>query len=144
MDVRFVDEIDQIDFAKATAMLAESYWVPGISEDEVVFSAKNSALVVGAYSGDEMVGYMRVISDKARFAYILDVIVDARYRKQGIGQSMVRYAMSHESMKLVYQWELRTRTAHGVYAKVGFKAVENPENWMTIQKGRPKERIMPK
>lgn len=137
MDVEFVDSVEKIDFVKATAMLAGTYWVKGITQNEVEFSAQNSALVVGAYFQGEMVAYLRVISDRARFAYILDVVVDEKYQKQGIGQAMVRYAMAHESMKPVYQWVLRTRTAHGVYAKVGFKPIENPENWMIIQKERP-------
>lgn len=137
MDLEFVDEIDRIDFAKATSMLTTSYWCAGITQSEVVFSAQNSALVVGAYLKGELVGYLRVISDKARFAYILDVIVDPDYRKRGIGQAMVRYALEHEDLKLVYQWLLRTSTAQGVYSKVGFKNLEHQEHWMIIQKDRP-------
>jgi len=137
MDIHFVDEIDKIDFVKVTAMLTRSYWCPGINQDEVLFSAQNSALVVGAYLEGELVGYLRIISDRARFAYILDVIVDPQYQRQGIGQGLVRYAMAHESLKLVYQWLLRTKTAQGVYKKVGFETIEHPENWMIIQKDRP-------
>ena len=137
MDVGFVDEIDRIDFAKVTAMLTEAYWCAGITQSEVLFGAQNSTLVVGAYLNDELVGYLRVISDRVRFAYVLDVIVDSRYQKQGIGQGMVRYALGHEKLKLVYQWLLRTRSAQGVYSKVGFRTIEHPEHWMILEKGRP-------
>jgi GNAT superfamily N-acetyltransferase len=137
MDVRFVDEIGKIDFAKVTAMLTDAYWCVGITQSEVLFSAQNSTLVVGAYLNDELVGYLRVISDRTRFAYILDVIIDSRYRKQGIGQRMVQYTLGRERLKLVYQWLLRTKDAQGVYSQVGFRTMEHPEQWMMIQKDRP-------
>ena len=137
MDVEFSDDLERIDFAWVTAILAEAYWSVGIQQAEVVFGAQNSALVAGAYLDGEQVGYLRVVSDRTRFAYIADVIVDPRYQKQGIGQGMVRYAMAHERLKLVFQWLLTTSTAHGVYEKVGFEALERPENWMIHHKGRP-------
>lgn len=117
MDIVYVDDLDRIDFAKVTAMLTTAYWCPGITQSEVAWSARNSTLVVGACSEDELVGYLRVISDRARFAYILDVIVDPGVRKQGIGQGMLRYALGHEKLKLVYQWILRTSTAQGSLRK---------------------------
>ena len=137
MDIEFSDELERIDFARVTALLAEAYWSAGIQQAEVVFGARNSALVVGAYLEGEQVGYLRVVSDRTRFAYLADVIVDPQYQKQGIGQGMVRYAMEHERLKLVFHWLLTTSTAHGVYEKVGFKALERPENWMIHHKGRP-------
>ena len=137
LNIEFSDELERIDFARVTALLADEYWCTGIQQGEVVCGAQNSTLVVGAYLEGELVGYLRVVSDRTRFAYIADVVVDERYQKQGIGQGMVRYAMEHERLKLVFQWLLTTSTAHGVYEKVGFKALERPENWMIHHKGRP-------
>jgi GNAT superfamily N-acetyltransferase len=100
--------------------------------------AQNSALIVGAFSSEnEQIGYSRVISDKTRFAYIMDVIVDDKYRKQGIGQAMINYILNHPELKDVYQWLLHTRDAHGVYHKVGFKPVAHPDAWMEIRNNRP-------
>jgi len=131
------DGLENMDFVRVTEMLAGAYWSRGIKIDEVTKGARNSALVVGAFADDqEQIGYARVISDKTRFAYILDVFVDERYRRQGIGQKMVNYLLTHPELSDVYQWLLITRDAHGVYSKVGFKPVSRPLDWMEIRKDR--------
>jgi GNAT superfamily N-acetyltransferase len=130
---------DKMDFGKITQMLAQAFWSMGISENEVVQGARNSALVVGTFLPDnEQVGYARVISDKTRFAYILDVYVDEKYRRRGIGQAMINYILNHRELKDVYQWLLITRDAHGVYSKTGFKPIAHPESWMEIRNDRPR------
>ncbi len=132
------DGFDLMDFDKVTEMLKNAFWCPGIKKPEVVQGAKYSALVVGAFDKeDEQIGYARVISDRTRFGYVLDVMVDERYRKQGIGQAMVKYMMQHHDLKDVYQWLLITKDAHGVYKKVGFNLVSRPDDWMEIRNTRP-------
>jgi GNAT superfamily N-acetyltransferase len=119
-------------------MLQAAFWSEGIGINEVRQGAANSALLVGTFTNDgDQIGYARAISDKTRFAYILDVYVDEQYRKQGIGQGMVKFILNHPSLKDVYQWLLITRDAHGVYGKVGFKQLENPDKWMEIRLPRP-------
>ena len=142
-EVSMVDDIDLVDFTKVTALLKDAYWSIGITRDEVLFGAKNSTLVVGAYLDDVLVGYLRVISDRVRFAYLLDVIVAPEYRKQGIGSALVRYAMAHGCLKLVYQWLLRTRDAQGVYDRIGFRNIDHPEQWMIIQHERSRRESFP-
>jgi N-acetylglutamate synthase-like GNAT family acetyltransferase len=119
-------------------LLAKTYWSPGITKDEIAQGIRHSALVVGAYAEDgRQVGFCRVISDKTRFAYLLDVIVSEDCRHQGIGRSMVRYAVTHPDLRHVYQWLLKTSDAHGVYGKCGFSPVDDPERWMGIMRQRP-------
>ncbi|MBN1613902.1 MAG: GNAT family N-acetyltransferase [Deltaproteobacteria bacterium] len=137
IELEMVDDLARIDFDKVTALLAESYWSPEIGRTEVLFGARHSTLVIGVYRKDELVGYCRVISDRARFAYLLDVIVDPRYRGQGIGKTMVRYTLGHERLKDVYQWLLRTRDAHGLYSRFGFVTIDQPDRWMIRQIDRP-------
>jgi GNAT superfamily N-acetyltransferase len=132
------DDIKIFDFKKVTRMLQAAFWSEGIGINEVRQGAANSALLVGTFTNDgDQIGYARAISDKTRFAYILDVYVDEQYRKQGIGQGMVKFILNHPSLKDVYQWLLITRDAHGVYGKVGFKQLENPDKWMEIRLPRP-------
>ncbi len=128
---------DNMDFVKVTGMLSRAFWSPGIKIDEVRNGAANSALVTGVFSGEEQVGYARVISDKTRFAYILDVYVDENFRRTGIGQLMISSILSHDELKSVYQWLLITRDAHGVYSKCGFRELSFPGNWMEIRNERP-------
>lgn len=119
-------------------MLSKVFWSPDITENEIFKGIKNSALVVGAYiESGKQIGFLRVISDKVRFAYLLDVVVHEDYRRQGIGQRMVKFALSHPELKDVYQWLLITMDAHGVYEKCGFESLKNPEKWMSIIKPRP-------
>ena len=119
-------------------MLSKVNWSPNITVNEILKGINNSALVVGAYSDkDNQIGFLRVVSDKVRFAYLLDVVVREDYRRQRIGQRMVNYALSHSELRDVYQWILITKDAHGVYQKCGFELVKNPEKWMSIIKPRP-------
>lgn len=128
----------EMDFDKATDMLKDAFWCRGTKKKEVIKGAENSALVVGAFTeNNKQIGYARVISDKTRFAYILDVIVDENFRKQGIGQSMVKYILNHSELRDVYQWLLITNDGHGVYQKVGFTALAQPHEWMEIRNKRP-------
>jgi GNAT superfamily N-acetyltransferase len=129
---------DEMDFSQVTCMLKKASWVAGIKEVEVVRGAQNSALVVGAFTFEGFqVGYARVISDKTRFAYILDVFVDESHRRKRVAQSMIKYILNHAELKDVYQWALKTRDAHGLYNKVGFHQLSKPEAWMEIRHERP-------
>jgi len=138
-DYSIKDGFDKMDFDRATEMLKGAHWCIGIGKDEVIQGAVNSALLVGVFNSDnDQIGFSRVVSDKTRFAYILDVVLDENYRKQGIGQSMIKYILNHPDLKDVYQWVLLTKDAHGVYKKVGFKPIANPDGWMEIRHERPK------
>jgi GNAT superfamily N-acetyltransferase len=119
-------------------LLLKFYWCPDVTENEIRKGIENSALVAGAFNErGQQVGFMRVVSDKIRFAYILDVVVREDYRRQGIATRMVNSTLSHPELKDVYQWALRTRDAYDVYRKIGFGPLESPEKWMEIRKPRP-------
>ena len=129
---------NEMDFDKVTDMLKDVWWSPRIKKPEVIQGAQNSALLVGAFSNEgEQIGFSRVISDKTRFAYIMDVVVDSRYRKQGMGQAMINYILHHTELKDVYQWLLLTKDAHSVYQKTGFHPLSTAADWMEIRYNRP-------
>ena len=130
--------VQVMDFVRVAEMLTNAFWCRGIKIDEVKKGASNSALVVGAFlRSDGQIGFARVISDKTRFAYILDVIVEDAFQRIGVGQAMMRYILSHPELKDVYQWFLVSSTAREVYRKVGFTALSNQEKWMEIKCNRP-------
>lgn len=132
------DGFNEMDFDKVSDMLKNAFWSIGIKKHEVIQGAQNSALLVGVFTADnKQIGFSRVISDKTRFAYILDVIVDDTYRKQGIGQAMIQFILNHQDLKDVYQWTLITKDAHEVYKKVGFNPISRPNDWMEIRYTRP-------
>jgi GNAT superfamily N-acetyltransferase len=137
-DYLISDSIDRIDFERVTRLLKDAFWSKDIGEAEVRKGAANSALVVAAHhAADGLAGYLRVISDKTRFAYILDVYVDEAHRGRGLARSMVRFALDHPEMTDVYQWILITRDAHDVYRAAGFEPLWEPGRWMSIWKPRP-------
>lgn len=125
-----------MDFERVTQMLSQAKWSPGIGTEEIRKGARNSALVVGAFQENLQVGYARVISDRTRFACISDVYVDDDFRHNGIARAMMTYILSHDSLRDVYQWLLRS-SAHELYQEFGFVPVSEPERWMEIRKPRP-------
>ena len=131
------DAVAEMDFDRVRDLLAESFWTPGISRAEVVQGAENSALVVGAFLDGQQIGYARVISDKTRFAYILDVYVAEGHRRKGVGRAMLRHVLAHRELKDVYQWLLVTKDAHGVYGPLGFAPVSRPLDWLEMRGARP-------
>lgn len=130
------DGMGAMDFEQVTRMLASTHWSPGIGIDEVRKGAENSALVVGAFDGATQIGYARVISDKTRFAYILDVIVDSSYRNAGIGHRIMAHIQNHESLTDVYQWMLRTTNARSLYLRCGFVPLLETSDILEIKKSR--------
>lgn len=134
---KIIDDVGRMDFVRVTEMLKDAYWSKGIGIEEVKQGAVNSPLVVGVFTSDGLqIGYARVISDKTRFAYILDVYADEAFRRQGIGQAMVDFILHHPTLEDVYQWVLITRDAHGLYSKFSFKPLEFPERWMEVRNSR--------
>ena len=131
------DGFELMDFDRVREMLKEVFWSINIGKAEIIKGARNSALLVGVFVSDRQIAYARVISDKTRFAYIMDVVVDNNFRKKGIGQLMIRHILEHPELKEVYQWLLKTKDAHGVYEKVGFKIIDDPDKWMGIMRVRP-------
>lgn len=114
---------------------AESYWAKGISRERVERSIENS-FCVGAYEthvdaastsaqfAQLQVGYARVVTDFATFAYLCDVFVIDGRRGLGLGQRLVDAAISHESLTGIRRWMLATRDAHDLYRAHGFGAVD--------------------
>ena len=119
----------RIDWLRVCSWLSSSYWSPGITLQQVRRAASNSALVLAAFTPQEQVGYLRVISDKTRFAYICDVWVDAAHRRRGLARALVRSAIDHPEFSTVV-WLLATADAHAVYAPLGFSPLKEPGRWM--------------
>jgi ribosomal protein S18 acetylase RimI-like enzyme len=120
-----------MDFDAITALLQTAYWCPDIQKEEVMLGAENSAVVVGAFdTTGAQIGYARVVSDKVKLGYIMDVIVDERYRKQGIASEMMHFLLDHPDLRKINHWLLSTKDAHPLYRKLGFDNLKYPEIMM--------------
>ena len=123
----------RLDVDAIHAFLAASYWSPGIPKD-VIERAIRGSLCFGLYHKDGQVGFARVVTDEATFAYLCDVYVLETHRGRGLGQWMMEVVMAHPSLQGLRRFHLVTRDAHGLYTKLGFKALENPEGHMEIRR----------
>jgi ribosomal protein S18 acetylase RimI-like enzyme len=129
------EDRSRIDFARVHEWLSCTYWSPGVAREKVERAAQHSSLVIGAYDTEQegrQVGYVRIVSDRATFAYLCDVYVDEDYRGRGIARAMVRYALEHPEHQGLRRWMLATRDAHDVYRGLGFDSLPSPERWMTL------------
>lgn len=106
-----------------------SYWAIGRSMDAVRRSIRHS-LAFGIYKGKEQVGFGRVITDYATFAYIADVFVLETYRGQGLSKWLMEVIISHPELQGFRRWVLATKDAHELYRKFGFAELKLPGRWM--------------
>jgi GNAT superfamily N-acetyltransferase len=107
----------------------DSYWSPGIPL-EVVRRAIENSLPFGLYRGRELVGFARVTTDFATFAYLADVFVLDAVRGRGLGKWLVETLVAHPDLQGLRRWMLATRDAHGLYAQHGFSPLKAPERFM--------------
>jgi GNAT superfamily N-acetyltransferase len=109
--------------------LTASYWAKGIPYDTVARSIEHS-LPFGVFHGDEQVGFARVITDFATFAYLADVFVVDAWKGRGLGTWLVETIVAHPGLQGLRRWVLLTRDAHGLYRKFGFEAPRRMEAYM--------------
>src|SRR5216683_915558 len=123
---RFLISTDRsmLDLGVIHGFLAESYWAAGVSRETVARSIENS-LCFGVYHGPQQIGFARVISDYATFAYIADVFVVEPYRGRGLAKELMATILAHPDLQGLRRWNLGTRDADALYAQFGFKPVEN-------------------
>ncbi len=121
----------RLDRTAIQAFLAGSYWAKGIPRD-VVDRSIDGALCFGIYDGDTQVGFARVITDRATFAYLADVFVLESHRGRGLAAWLLEIVMAHPDLRNLRRWILMTRDAHGLYRKFGFREIADPARCMEI------------
>lgn len=111
------------------AFLVESYWARDIPRD-VFERSVDHALPFGIYEGDRLVGFARVVTDRATVAYLGDVFVLEPWRGRGLSRWLMECVLAHPELQGFRRWFLLTRDAHGLYAKCGFTPLAAPDRWM--------------
>ena len=107
----------------------ESYWARGRPNDVFKCSIENS-LNFGIYFGNKQIGYARVVTDRATFAWICDVFVLPAHRGKGLASWMIETILKHPDLQGLRSYFLATRDAHSLYAQFGFKPLEDPSRFM--------------
>jgi GNAT superfamily N-acetyltransferase len=118
------------------AYLVRSYWSPGVPQAVIARAIANS-MCFGIYLGGEQVGFARVITDKATFAYLSDVYVLEAHRGQGLSKRLVEQIQAHPDLQGLRRFLLATADAHGLYAQFGFTPLSAPDRMMEIRHPDP-------
>jgi len=111
----------------------ESYWATGRSREIVERSIEHSPLVVGAYRDGRQIGFARMVTDLATFAWLCDVFVLDEARGSGVGIAVVRTIVEHPAVAGIKRQMLATADAHGLYACFGYEPLADPTRWMARQ-----------
>jgi GNAT superfamily N-acetyltransferase len=121
-----------LDVSLIHAFLSEqSYWAPGIPRELVARSLENS-LGFGLYQESRQIGFARVVTDRATFAYLADVFVIEAFRGQGLGKWLIECVLAHPDLQGLRRWLLGTRDAHGLYERFGFTPLAEPSRFLEI------------
>lgn len=107
----------------------DSYWARERSIEQTKTAIENS-ICFGLYDGDRQIGFARVVSDKATFAYIGDVFVLSEYRGRGLSKWLMQVIVDHPELQGLRRWVLATKDAHGLYEQFEFAQLRYPERWM--------------
>jgi GNAT superfamily N-acetyltransferase len=124
----FETQDQQIDLIHA--FLSGAYWSRNIPRDTVERAVANS-FCVGAFDAEgEQVGFARLVTDRATFAYLADVFVLPAHRGQGIARQMVEAMQAHPDLQGLRRWLLFTRDMQPLYARLGWTPIPHPERCM--------------
>jgi GNAT superfamily N-acetyltransferase len=123
------DDKRRLDVPLIHAFLVQSYWSPGIPIS-VVERAIAGSMCFGVYTGKDQVGFARVITDQATFAYLADVFVLEAHRGKGLATRLMQLIESHPELQGLRRRMLATRDAHSLYKKFGYTPLSAPERIM--------------
>jgi GNAT superfamily N-acetyltransferase len=119
----------RLDLDTIHEFLTHSYWSEGIPRAVVERAIANS-LCFGVFEAQRQVGFARVITDYATFAYVADVFIVESHRGRGLGKFLMQCIVEHPRLQGLRRWTLATRDAHGLYKQFGFTELAHPERFM--------------
>jgi GNAT superfamily N-acetyltransferase len=120
-----------LDLDAIHAFLTRSYWAEGITREVVARSIEHS-LCFGVYDAGRQVGFARVISDYATYAYLADVFILESHRGRELAKWLMECVLKHPGLQGLRRWTLATRDAHRLYAQFGFAPLQAPDRFMEI------------
>ena len=124
-------EKEKLDIDLIHSFLNRTYWAEGISKETIRRSIEGS-LCFGVFENDKQVGFARMITDTATFAYLADVFIIEEYRGRGLSKWLMQVIMSHPDLQGLRRMILATKDAHGLYKQFGFTPLINVDRWMHI------------
>jgi len=123
----------RLDLDAICSFLARSYWASDRPRETTQRAVEHS-LCFGVHQGEQQIGFARVVTDFATFAWLADVFIAEEYRSRGLGKWLVEVVLSHPDVQGVPRWFLATRDAHELYRRFGFAALSAPERRMELNR----------
>ena len=130
-DFTVTTDKSKIDVAYVHRFLTHSYWAENIPVEVVRRSVSGSLCFAVLHSG-EQVGFARVITDEATFAYLADVFIDEAYRGRGLSKWLMEVILAYPGLQGLRRIMLGTRDAHGLYSRYGFGPLTAGDRWMQL------------
>jgi GNAT superfamily N-acetyltransferase len=126
-------DLARLDLDAICSFLARSYWASDRPRETTQRAVEHS-LCFGVHEGEQQIGFARVVTDFATFAWLADVFIAEEYRGRGLGKWLVEVVLSHPELQSVPRWFLATRDAHELYGRFGFTALAAPERRMELNR----------
>lgn len=131
-EFRVSSDPSKLDFSVIYSFISTSYWAQGIPR-ETLQKAIDNSLCFGVYTQDnQQIGFARLVTDKATFAYLADVFIDQAYRGKGLSKRLIEAVTMHPEVQGLRRIVLATRDAHGLYQQFGFSPLNDPALFMQI------------
>lgn len=131
---RISTDIKEMDFDLVYEFISTSYWAQGIPKDTMRKAIENAFCFAIFDSNNSQVGFARLITDKATFAYLADVFIVEEHRKKGLSKQLVSEIIGHPELQGLRRIMLATRDAHSLYQQFGFEPINAPEMLMQIHR----------
>ncbi len=111
---------EAMDRGRVVELLRSTPWAKD-RDSNVILQAMENSIPYGIYDPDGyMAGYARIISDLSTTFYLMDVVVDEKYRGRGLGKMLLDAVM--EDVGHLYGI-LHTADAQGLYRRYGFTEI---------------------
>ncbi|UJA22020.1 GNAT family N-acetyltransferase [Thermoleophilia bacterium SCSIO 60948] len=130
--MRLSTDPELVDLDLVHAFLTNSYWRPGVSRETISRAIAGSIPFTLIDDRERQVGFARVVTDRATFAYLGDVFVIEAARGRGLGDWMTGRILDHPHLRGIARWSLYTADAHRLYERHGFRPPANPDWAMEI------------
>jgi GNAT superfamily N-acetyltransferase len=124
-------DLARLDVAGTAAFLDTTYWAHGRPQSIVRRSIEGS-IAFGVYDGEQQVGFARVVTDRATFAWVCDVFIRDSHQGRGLGIWLMRCVLAHPELQELRRWLLASTDARGLYQRLGFTPLPAPERFMQI------------
>lgn len=131
---RISTDINEMDFDVIYQFISTSYWAQGIPKTTMRKAIENAFCFAIFDSDNNQIGFARLITDRATFAYLADVFIVEAHRNKGLSKQLVSEIIDHPELQGLRRIMLATRDAHGLYQQFGFEAINAPEMLMQIHR----------